>query len=388
MTVRSVRVGDVLELQRAPVDIEPGKSYQRIGIYSWGKGMMHRPVAPGTEMGSMRYFRFPANALVLSNIQAWEAAIAVSTEAESSNFICSNRFLPYIPREEETVDIQYVWHYFLSDVGLQDLRRASPGTQVRNRTLGKNLFEAIEVPLPDIDEQRRIAAHLDGISRYVSRVQTRTNISALRDAWLAAVFGGLGPTRRLGEVAAVTRGTTLRLSEGGVGAIGQASVRWDGVDAGRLKMVDAEWAGLQPDHKRVREGDVLLNSTGEGTIGRACLATPAQTGLLTDSKVLHVRTSANLAPGFLALYLRSPEGRAAVQSAKGANTTNQTELGLRRASELRVPVPDRSAQATVISRWEATGPSLTEADRLGHRRDLLLKSVLPAGRNEIFSAMR
>lgn len=175
MTIAMARIGDILELRRSPVKIDPDLEYRRIGIYSWGKGFLHRPPSPGTEMGSLRYFTFPEGALVLSNIQAWEAAIAVSGPAEQGH-VASNRFLPYIPIDD-SINVEYLLNYFLCDEGIAALRRASPGTQVRNRTLGQRLFEAIAVPLPSPDEQQRISIHLNKVKQLLKMSEARTRIA-------------------------------------------------------------------------------------------------------------------------------------------------------------------------------------------------------------------
>lgn len=162
MKVDWVRLGDVLELHREPVELRPADTYRRIGIYSWGKGIFQRDAAPAHEMGSLRYFAIPEKALIVSNIQAWEGALAVSSLGDS-RCVGSNRFLSYLPRALDHVDVHYVLQYLLSDDGFTDVRRASPGTQVRNRTLSKEKFEAIRIPLPGIEHQRHIAARLESV---------------------------------------------------------------------------------------------------------------------------------------------------------------------------------------------------------------------------------
>lgn len=385
MSVEWVRVGDVLELQRSPIEVDPTESYKRIGIYSWGRGMLYRPEVPGSEMGSLRYFTFPAGALMLSNIQAWEAAVAVTTEAEA-RYVASNRFLPYVPVTER-VDVRYLAHYFVSEVGLAKLRSASPGTQVRNRTLGKKLFEALEIPLPPIDEQRRIADHLNSVEQRLSTSPSR-HAPEVERALLSALFGRAAPTRELCELATVSRGVTPVLQPGGPGIVGQASVRWGGVDVTRLKGTDPLWESSRGPERRTRAGDLLLNSTGEGTIGRCGLVDGEAVGLLTDSKVLTVRVGPDMLAEYLTLYLRSPHGQAAIEAVKGANTTKQTELGVQRAMRLPVPVPSTEEQLRVASDWAAAVVPLEQFDRAERHRGELTSSLLPAARNEIFSAMR
>lgn len=154
-----VRVGEVLRLERREVEIDPAAEYRLVGIYSFGKGILHREPKPGLELGDYRFFRIEPGDLVLSNIQAWEGAIAYATDLDQGT-IGTHRFLSYIPIDGR-IDANWARWFFLSEAGMEGIRRAAPGTAVRNRTLAVKRFEDLVIPLPPIDEQRRIAARLD-----------------------------------------------------------------------------------------------------------------------------------------------------------------------------------------------------------------------------------
>jgi len=153
-----VPVGELLELVREPISPEPHVTYRPIGVRSFGKGIFHYDPVDGSELGTLRWFTVRPGELVVSNIKGWEGAIAVSS-AQEVGCIASNRFLTYRPSDDRA-DVQYIRHYFLSEMGLELLRRASPGSTDRNLTLGIEAFESIEIPLPSIAMQHRIATNL------------------------------------------------------------------------------------------------------------------------------------------------------------------------------------------------------------------------------------
>ena len=165
--MKSARLGDVLVINRSRITPDPTTEYGHIGVRSFGKGLIEYGPTLGADLSKVTYHRFPANSLLLSNIKAWEGAITRIGE-EHDKFIASQRFLPYIPRSVNDVDVNYVFHYLLSDSGLHAMGKASPGSADRNRTLGRTAFEAINLPLPEITEQRAIAARLDSISDIAS----------------------------------------------------------------------------------------------------------------------------------------------------------------------------------------------------------------------------
>jgi type I restriction enzyme, S subunit len=159
--VKHVRVGDVLRLERRPVTIDPFREYEPIGIRSFGKGIFHYPPTLGADLSKLRYFELRPEELVVSNIKAWEGAIAVASDAEVG-CIASNRFLSYAPVDGQ-IDVRYAAYFFLSERGLPLIQRASPGSADRNRTLAIDRFEDLDIPLPDPNEQLRIVARLDAV---------------------------------------------------------------------------------------------------------------------------------------------------------------------------------------------------------------------------------
>jgi type I restriction enzyme, S subunit len=186
-----VRIDEKVTLVRNPVSVDTVKTYRQIGIYSFGKGMIRRDPVPGTALSKMRYFELPIGALVLSNIQAWEGALAVSSDADK-DFIASSRFLSYTPISDD-IDINYLRYFFLSDSGHPLIQQASPGTMVRNRTLGIKAFEGLKIPLPNIAEQRRIGRLLDRAYEVMRRIEAREKLlDVLLASALNQAFGGLG----------------------------------------------------------------------------------------------------------------------------------------------------------------------------------------------------
>lgn len=183
-----VRIGDALTLERIPIEPDPSKYYVQIGIRSFGNGIFHRDKLLGSELGKLRYFAVQPDRLIVSNIMAWEGAIAVST-TDDAGCIASNRFLSYM--QCGAVDIRYLNYYFQSKQGHAAIRGTSTGTIVRNQTLSIKDFEDLVVPLPRLDRQRQVASWLDASTRLSSLTEARgEGIDQLRLSLLNAAFAG------------------------------------------------------------------------------------------------------------------------------------------------------------------------------------------------------
>ena len=98
-----------------------------------------------------------------------------------------------------------------------------------------------------------------------------------------------------------------------------------------------------------QEGDILINSTGEGTIGRAAVVDKDNTGLLYDSHVLLLRLNKNyIEPKYFELVFNSRYGQEQVENVKSAKTTKQTELGVENLKRILIPIPPLKVQQDIV----------------------------------------
>ncbi|BCZ24743.1 restriction endonuclease subunit S [Mycobacterium senriense] len=244
MTAALRRVGDVLQHERIPVDPDPQIEYVKIGIRSFGKGIFHYEPTPGDQLGSLRFFALRPNRLVISNIKGWEGAIAVSTEADA-HCVASNRFLSYTPIDAQ-IDVSWARWYFLSEPGIEQIRRASPGSADRNRTLAIDRFESLEIPLPAIDVQRRIAAHLDAVQRRGAHiVDLAARATALTEAAVVSL-----------------------MSRPDLSASQKAHAGWRKMQLGELLTLDVHEVAVKPTASYNIAG---VYSFGRGVFSRGCI---------------------------------------------------------------------------------------------------------------------
>jgi type I restriction enzyme S subunit len=176
-------VGEILLLKRRPVTVELDREYEEIGIRAFGRGIFHKEPVSGISLGSKRVFWIGPGDLVISNVFAWEGAVAVASDAESG-MVGSHRFMTFVPVDHRINTSWAAW-FFQSKHGLELIRRASPGSAGRNRTLAIKRFEALEIPLPPIEEQLAAVAYLESIhswERSVFEYLNRNEAGALTAA--------------------------------------------------------------------------------------------------------------------------------------------------------------------------------------------------------------
>lgn len=145
------KVAEILTLERFPVALNSARAYSCIGVRSFGMGLIRYAAVPPDELSKLRYFHLRPGRLVVSNIKAWEGAVAVSEDIDADR-IASSRFLQYRSKSP-SVSLEYVRDYLLSKRGIKALSDRSPGSADRNRTLSIAGFSEAEIPLPARDIQ-------------------------------------------------------------------------------------------------------------------------------------------------------------------------------------------------------------------------------------------
>jgi type I restriction enzyme S subunit len=148
------KIRDLLEKVSLPIEVEAEQTYREIGVRSHGKGIFHKDHVKGSTIGTKRVFRIIKDAFVLNIVFAWEQAVAFTTKAEVG-MIASHRFPMFLPRGN-ACDVKFIKLAFLTPAGKHLLGLASPGGAGRNRTLGQDEFENVEMVVPEKDEQTRI----------------------------------------------------------------------------------------------------------------------------------------------------------------------------------------------------------------------------------------
>lgn len=159
----------VAPLVRRPVASEVDQAYPIIAARSFGRGTFHQPTLVGERVTWQRLFRVCAGDLLVSNIKAWEGAVAIVPNADDGMY-CSHRYLTCVADVSKVLPAWLGW-FFKTPAAVEQLAAASPGSADRNRTLSMDGLRSVKVPLPPLDEQRRIVAHIDALAAKISEAR-------------------------------------------------------------------------------------------------------------------------------------------------------------------------------------------------------------------------
>ena len=122
-----------------------------------------------------------------------------------------------------------------------------------------------------------------------------------------------------------------------------------GINMGLALLIDDSTACRYEDDEYLQDGDIVINSTGTGTLGRVGIyrATDnlAGTPVVPDSHVTVVRVSSLLDPLYFFYCLKSMQSRL---ETLGEGSTNQKELKPLTVQQLRIPIPPIAEQNEIV----------------------------------------
>lgn len=262
-----------------------------------------------------------------------------------------NQHIFKVYERPDVVDRTYLWYALRTAMG--EVRAQVHGATMQHIT--KPEFERIQIPVPSVEVQRRIAAEL------ASQAEEATKLRRSLEALQEAVRGLSEATRRefmqhlpsdrvplgsiVGTPGAIIDGPfgsnlkTDHYQEGGVRVI-----RLGNIGIGRF--IDIDRAFVTPAHAdflhrhRAEVGDVVVAALGDGVrpAGRACLVPPGLGPAIVKADCFRVRTSrSGLDAAFLVHVLNSPQTQAFIQAATRGATRPRMNLVM--LKNLAVPIP-------------------------------------------------
>jgi type I restriction enzyme S subunit len=277
-------------------------------------------------------------------------------------------------RAGPSLDPRYLWHWSA---------HAAPTLAAKGRgatflQVNKNDIAELEIPLPPIEEQRRIASILDAADALRSkRRQAHATHARLIMSLACEMYSEHPLTEPLsGFITFLTsgaRGWAKHYVDAGSRFVRSTDVRMNSVSDRDAVFVDPPETA-ESKRIRVQTDDVLLTITGS-RIGRAAEASPQLAGAYISQHVAIIRVdSSKLIPAYLSLWLCHPSfGQRQIASKQYGQTKPGLNFNQIRSFEL--PVPSISSQQKLLDSIQQLRKSQLLGERGSRRLDSLFASL-------------
>jgi len=289
-----------------------------------------------------------------------------------------------IIRVDESKAVNSYLLYYLQWRKSHLLQLASAGA-TRN-ALTKGMIEQLEIDLPSLDEQRKVVGILGSIQNKIKlNHEINDNLEqqavALFKSWFVdfSLFGGTVPenwedTTLENITTLITRGIAPKYSDNSdQTVVNQKCIRNHTIDLSLArthtpKAINEKW---------LKFGDLLINSTGDGTLGRVAQVWFAPKALTVDSHVTIVRPAREELIFYIGLWgiLHEKE----IESLH-TGSTGQTELPRDRVKMLKLLLPDNISLSRFNSIIAPMASTIIlnqeENQKLASLRDTLLPKLM------------
>lgn len=278
------------------------------------------------------------------------------------------------------LDAGYLFHWVQSFSFVDDMVRKATGASYP--AVSDKIIAQSEIPLPPLEEQKRIAAILDQADELRrNRQRAIDRLNQIDQAIFSEMFGVSNKDareERLGSLTtkigsgATPKGGDSSYKVSGTPLIRSMNIR-DGHFLGKgLVYIDDDQAG-KLDNVVVREGDVLLNITG-ASVARVCRAPKHMDGARVNQHVSIIRSIGLLSNEFLEAFLLMPPTKTRLLTIAESGATRQA-ITKAQIEELLIPVPSLEKQLQFAEKVRSVKSSQSGMAAQSHTFDRLFSSL-------------
>ena len=261
---------------------------------------------------------------------------------------CIGRGLAALTVNNDICTREYLWYALSSKI--DELN--SKGTGSTFKAVNKSTLSETEIPLPSLDEQRRIAATLDKVSDLISkRRQQLDKLDELVKARFVEMFGDPVSNpydwnlRGLLQLGDCKNGMNFHSTDIGVNVhcLGVGDFKNLSCISDTSKLPTVSLTGMPSDEYMLKDGDIVfVRSNGnKALVGRSLVVYPATTPTTFSGFCIRFRLHCDEVKADYLLRVLKTDSIRKKMAGRGANIQNLNQKIL---GELQIPVPPLDLQ--------------------------------------------
>jgi len=394
---QTVELGKVMQLEIDAVPVDSQSEFQMAGVYSFARGLFKRESLPNTQTTYKFFHRLHKDMFVISVPKGWEGALARVTDNFDGMFL--SPVFPTFRANSRELDIRYFEWYCRQPKIWDELRRKSRGIGARRESISAEKFLSIEIPLPSLDEQRRIVMHVDAIAARIAKAQSlreaaEQETELFLKSCLSSIFDyqygdelpngwewkSFNQTLEQDGMRTGPFGTALNNSEiytEGIPVFGIPNVGHSVFRPGFTDYITAEKAKALSVYV-LEEGDIAIARSG--TVGRSCIVPKLDPKPIMSSNLIRIRINKKVfLPDLMCQILTGSKlvERHIDKECRGSTRIFFTQKIL---NKFQIPVPPLDEQRRIMAYLDSVQARLASLRELqsatGEELSALLPSVL------------
>ncbi|MDX9975462.1 MAG: restriction endonuclease subunit S [FCB group bacterium] len=150
--------------------VDSSRIYRLLGARWYAQGLFVKDEKFGHNIKANTLYRVKAGDFVYNRLFAWKGSFAIAAD-DANDCHVSNEF-PCFAVNRERLDPSYLkWWFSQESEWLRALGLSSGATPTSRNRLKEAHFLGMEIPLPPLDEQRRIVARIDELAAKVEEAK-------------------------------------------------------------------------------------------------------------------------------------------------------------------------------------------------------------------------
>lgn len=322
---------------------------------------------------------------VVSGINAAKGAIAIYAEENKAPVAATIHYGCYIPNKK-SIDIKFLWWMLRSRFFRELLFEYVPGG-IKTELKAKRLLP-IPIPLPSLDEQRRILARIEELSAKIEEAKALRGQAAEELAMLShRVIDGLitysaakheplssllmEPMRNGLSVPATQLGSGIVFAKVGVVNTGVFDPRETKLVAVNLPPDSPYW--LRKDDIVVSRGNTI------DLVGRAAVYKGDPPECAIPDLLIRIRVQRDrVDPQYVAAFFHSAKARAYIESQIAGTSSTMPKISQPKLAAMSVPVPHLAEQRRIVAEMAVLQAEVDKVKRLQAETAAELDALLPS----------
>ena len=356
--------------------------------------------------------------LIVAMTEQAEGLLGSTAIVPLDNLYLHNQRLGLITIDEKKIDKMFLYHLFKTEFIRQQIQGSSSGTKIKHTSPER--ICSVKVYLPSVEKQKKIAAVLSALD---AKIELNNRINAeleslaktIYDYWfvqfdfpfdfaqgkpnadgkpykssggeMVYVEEGKGDraipagwdVKELLDIALIIRGIPPKYIEnGGICVLNQKCIRDKKINFEPSRRHDHNKLA-SASSKFIVDGDVLVNSTGVGTLGRVAFVRRLEEEITTvDSHIRIVRANFKIVKKFYFCYSMLDKQSEIEKFAEGS--TGQVELSTLQLGQLKIIIPPMDLQEKFENMMAPVSQKIVnieiENQQLTQLRDWLLPMLM------------
>jgi len=369
------RLGSFLRERKEFITIDDLSSYKRAKVQWYGKGIILRDEISGSEIKTKKQQVIRSGEFVIAEIDAKEGSFGITPENLEGAIVSSHYFVYEV--DQDICFLPYL-DWFIRTNNLQTQVTAQGSTNYS----AIRSYTALEykIPLPSIDEQRRIVERLEAFSSNIEEsLQLRQQAINKAEKLIISISDELFKQKGNWETAKISDfcespqyGYTASAT---TEPIGPKMLRITDIQDGKVNWNTVPFCDCsEPEKYLLQVNDILFARTG-ATTGKSFLIKDCPVTVFA-SYLIRLRIRDTVTPDYLYKYFQSPSYWKQVRDEKEG--TGQPNVNGKKLSNIKVPIPTPDEQHHIVAYLDDLQSKVDELRRLQSEGERELSALMPS----------